>query len=147
MLDFLSALKSRREQRKPNNSEPERQRKPSYFKRSALIKGASKRMVARAKRRSEAARERENTEHRANEKSLAESTRVIATFTKVLALVGFLSAIISGFQWRELNSGGVDTHTLAEAANSAFCVYLEPIANTPPEQWLFNDCGDGQEAD
>ena len=55
------------------------------------------------------------SEHRANERSLAQSTNTIKTFTGVLAAVGFASAVVSGFQWWEIHSGGVDTHELAES--------------------------------
>jgi hypothetical protein len=37
--------------------------------------------------------------------------------------------------------------TLEGRHKSAFCTYLEPIADKPPEQWPFRDCGDGHEAD
>ncbi len=88
----------------------------AYFKRSALLKRSSNRIITKAKRRSETAQKQVNPEHRANEMSMAKSTRTIARLTVVLALVGVLSAVISYFQWREMNSGGTDTHNLALAA-------------------------------
>jgi hypothetical protein len=114
---FLSLIGSGKDQ-EPEQSDSKRHGKPSYFKRAALLKGSSNRVISRAKRRSEGAQKRENAEHRANEASLAKSTRTIAAFTKVLALVGALSAVISGGLWYEADSGGRDTHDLAESAKA-----------------------------
>jgi hypothetical protein len=118
MFDFLSSLMRRHQKHRPSRPTQKGKRKSSRHERAASLKKTSLRMIARAQRRQEYARQLENAEHSADETSLAKSTRTIATFTKALDFVGLLSAGISVFQWREMNSGGVDTHALAEAAKA-----------------------------
>ena len=117
MLKEVLGLIGRSENHETKESSADRQRKPSYFKRAALLKGASGRVISGAKRRNEAAQERENAEHRASEASLAKSTRTVATFTRALVFVGLLSAFISFFQWREMNNSSEQIERAIGATN------------------------------
>jgi hypothetical protein len=109
------ALKRRRQQfdaaesKKKGESKPSNLRSPTFYKSSAI------RMVARATRAKKTNYQTENAQHGSNEASLAKSTRTIATFTKVLAFIGLLSALVSGLQWREMNSSGTQADKLIEA--------------------------------
>jgi hypothetical protein len=116
MVDFFLSLKSRHKNHRAAQAEGKGNRKPKRFKRAASLKKSALRVIARAQRRQESDQQQENAEQRANEASLAKSTRTIATFTKALVYVGTVSAIITAGLWYEADSGSSDTHSLAEAA-------------------------------
>lgn len=81
------------------------------------------------------------SEHRANERTLAQSTNTIKTFTGVLAAIGFASAVVSGLQWWEIHSGGVDTHDLAQSAvegqRARIVIVRSEVTTLKPEQQAF----------
>jgi hypothetical protein len=60
----------------------------------------------------------QNSQETASERSIAKSTRNITRLTGVLAVIAFVSAIVSGFQWWEIHSGSADTKALADAAKA-----------------------------
>jgi len=123
------ALKRRREQLDARAAEEQRKEKPRSFFGSAFFKPSAIRMIAGTSRAAKTNHQTENAEHRANEASLAKSTGTIATFTKVLAAIGLLSAGVSFFQWREMNSSGAQADKLIEA-NKNLAAAAQQSANT-----------------
>jgi len=71
------------------------------------------------------------TKERTSDRSIEDSTWKIAILTGVLAVIAFVSAIVSGFQWWEIHSGSTDTHSLAIAAKTQ-----AEIAQLDQRAWL-----------
>jgi hypothetical protein len=109
------ALKRRREQLDARAAEKQRKEKPQGLFREALFKPSAVRMIARSAGAEKTNQQTENAEHRANEASLAQSTRTIARFTTALVFVGILSALVSCLQWHEMSKSGTQADKLIES--------------------------------
>jgi hypothetical protein len=108
------ALKRRGQQLDSENPEEDGCQKPYRSFGWAFPQPAADAMVTRPKRTREPRYQKDNDKHRANETSLAKSTRTIARFTIALVFVSIVSAFVSFLQWREMNSSGTQADKLIE---------------------------------